>query len=229
MLAAAAALGSLLLLTPLAALGSSGGPRDPIECAPQVDRPLVYAIGSSTMGSTLGRIFKRELKKWGVRAKVWGKASSGIARPDFHDWPAKAAGIVRKYEPQAVIVALGTNDGQALCYRKRNRRKGWEKIETARWRELYGERVDRMLNTLSGPERERLVIWIGPTAHPSSKFNRRMAAIRDVIRARVKAFPGPAYFIDGYEQTLDPRTKRPRRHVRHPEWRKDDRVVRLAL
>ena len=103
------------------------------------------------MGSVLGPMLQKDLKKrWDIKAKRWGKASSGLARPDFHDWPAEVPNLMRRHRPDYVVVSLGTNDHQAL-----KTRKGWIKTSNERWASSYKQRVLIMLRRLSGRDRRR--------------------------------------------------------------------------
>ena len=175
---------------------------------------MVYAIGSSTMGSVLGKVLKKVFrKKFRSRIVVWGKASSGLARPDYHDWPGEVPGIQKRHRPDLYIVSLGTNDGQALFYRTAKGGKRWAKLWNPKHTEIYGKRVTRMLERLSGKNRSRPIVWIGPTGHPNAKFNRRMRYLSDIIKARIDAFDGPVAYIDGLSATLDPTTGKPRQRV----------------
>ena len=40
--------------------------------------------------------------------------SSGLARPDFHDWPAHLRDTLATSDPDIVIVTFGGNDAQGL-------------------------------------------------------------------------------------------------------------------
>lgn len=171
--------------------------------------PVVYGIGSSTMGGSLGKILRKEIEPWGAKVRIWGKASSGLSRPDFHDWPERVPEIVKKYTPDFFVISLGTNDGQPLVHGA-GRSRAWANLYTDDFERIYAERVDRVLEEASGPDKTRPVIWLGPTAHPSKKFNRRMRFLRDIIKTRVAAFGGQARFIDGYKATLDERTGKPK-------------------
>ncbi|MDP6945291.1 MAG: hypothetical protein QF464_14180, partial [Myxococcota bacterium] len=109
----------------------------------------MYLIGSSTMGSVLGPMLQKELKKrWDIKAKRWGKASSGLARPDFHDWLGEAPNLMRRHRPDYVVVSLGTNDHQPL-----KTKRSWIKTKNPKWAATYKERVLTMLRRLSGPDR----------------------------------------------------------------------------
>ena len=186
-----------------------------VQCPKVSKTPKVYAIGSSTMGSALGKILKKHLGSAGAEVRVWGKASSGLARPDFHDWPAKVPAIVKRHQPDIFVVSLGTNDGQPLWHAKR-----WYGFGTDRWKKIYAERVDRILKELAGPKGRRTVVWIGPTAHPGRTFTGRMKVINGILAARIAAFDGPAYFVDGLKKTLS-KDGRIVKKLRIPGTRKD--------
>ncbi len=177
----------------------------PFRC-PKVERPggrpLVYGIGSSTMGHPLGKMLRKELKIIGVDGKHWGKSSSGLARPDFWDWSQKAPGVARKHDPDVWVVALGTNDNQGLIVPRQGRkRRRWIHFKKDAWARIYAERVDQLLDVLSGPDRRRTVIWMGPVGF----YGRSVTwgtRVSDLMRARVEAFDGPAVFVDLFSKTV---------------------------
>jgi len=162
----------------------------------------LYALGSSTMGMSLGKILRAELKPLGVRVRVWGKASSGLARPDFHDWPAAAARAMADHKPDLVVVSLGTNDGQNL-YRKGR----WYAFGGPLWRRFYAARVDAMLDALTGPKHRRPVLWLGPTALPSERGRAKMRVIADLTARRIARYVTKHHarvtFVDGLRLTTN--------------------------
>ena len=181
------------------------------QCAKVAGEISVYGIGSSTMGSLLGPLIHQMMKADPVRFRRWGKESSGLARPDFHDWPREVPHLVRKYSPDAFVVSLGTNDFQPI--RLRNRK--WVKQLSARWKRIYAQRVDQMLDLLSGPNRETPVIWVGPTAFENDNALRVGPVINRIIKDRVQAFAGPAFFVDAWAATTTKKGK-PAATVRVP-------------
>jgi hypothetical protein len=171
------------------------------DICPQSDKALVvYGIGGSTMGSVLGPMLDDIFGKYKVDFSRWGKASSGLARPDFHDWPAETPRLMKKHDPDIVIVSLGTNDYQPL----------WVDAKTAirqddeRWEQVYGERVDALLEAAAGKKKERLVVWSGPYAFEGKNANVRAPIVNRIMRERVEAFikaGGKAIFHDAYAAT----------------------------
>lgn len=160
----------------------------------------VYAIGSSTMGTTLAPMLKDALTAEGVSFRKWGKASSGLARPDFHDWPKAIPGVVRKFHPHLFVVSIGTNDGQNL-WLETERGDAWLDFGSARWKQVYGERIDAMLEAMAGEDRGRGIVWVGPTALPDKTGAERMKVINDLMKARIEAFDGKIVFVDALKRT----------------------------
>lgn len=185
------------------------GERVTIQRCPRVRgrRPVLYALGSSTMGG-LAVILKRALKPWDVKLRSWAVASTGLARPDFHDWPAQVPGVARRYDPDAFVVCLGTNDNQAVRVGRK-----WVRPKDPRWAGIYAGRVDAMLRGMS-QHRERPIYWIGPNALDRRSSRTTGRRINEIMRERVEAFPGPASFVDAYDQEIDARGRVRERFVR---------------
>ena len=167
-------------------------------------KPFVLGIGSSTMGYPLGPMLVKELHRWGIGAKRWARASSGLARPDFWDWEEKVRIANRKYDPDVYVVALGGNDNQGLMLLRGKRKRRWQWINLRKelWVETYKSRIDRLLALMSGPDRRRMVIWFTPVGFPgrAMKWSRRAAQL---MRERVEAFDGPAHLVDLFRATVD--------------------------
>ncbi|MEZ4266083.1 MAG: DUF459 domain-containing protein [Myxococcota bacterium] len=162
--------------------------------------PKVYLMGSSTMGSILGPMLQSLVdKEWGVEARRWGKASSGLARPDFHDWPDLLPGLMDKHRPDIVVVSLGTNDNQPLWVRK----GVWIRLDNPKWETYYAERVRETLQKAAGKDRRRLVIWMGPTAFEGKVASVQGPIINRIVQREVQAFDGKAIFVDSYAATSD--------------------------
>lgn len=170
------------------------------RCPRVTSTPKVYLMGSSTMGSILGPILQSLVdKEWGVEARRWGKASSGLARPDFHDWPGLLPGLMDKHRPDIVVISLGTNDNQPLWVRK----GVWVRLDNPKWEAIYAERVRETLQKAAGKDRRRLVIWMGPTAFEGKIAHVRGPIINRIIEREVQAFDGKAIFVDSYAATSD--------------------------
>ena len=167
------------------------------KCPKVSAKPFVYGVGSSTMGTSLGKALESQLEATGARFQKWGKASSGLARPDFHDWPKAIKQVAKKKRPDVFVISLGTNDFQALYHKKK-----WVKLrEEAKWKELYRRRIEESLEAASGRDRKRMVVWITPTIFNSRKAKKAGKWIRELILEVSEDFGGPVYIVDAYEKT----------------------------
>ncbi len=174
------------------------------HCPDFGEEAFVYSIGSSTLASLLGPLIEQTVKhRWpNVRTRKWGKASSGMARPDFHDWVKEMPAVNDEYDPDVYIVNLGTNDFQSVLLPG----GGWAKAHTPEWDKAYGDRVDALLKVLSG-ERKRLIVWVGPSAFPARNARQIGPKVNRVIKQRIKAFDGNAFYVDAFTKTSPERGK----------------------
>ncbi|TNF24306.1 MAG: DUF459 domain-containing protein, partial [Deltaproteobacteria bacterium] len=209
------------IATLFAALTLLATPARAERCPVTKGNPTVYAIGSSTLGSVLGPMLQHILKEEGVEMHRWGRASSGLARPDFHDWVTLAPGLMQKHRPDIVVVSLGTNDFQPLY----NKGK-WVGLESAKWEKIYAKRVDALLTRIAGKKKERLVIWMGPHAFIGERAQARGPIVNRIMRERVEAFAadgGNAVFVDAFAATLDKRGQ-PLAEAKLPGSKKVERI-----
>jgi len=140
--------------------GGDGGDPGPDNTGP-IRKPTgknklrVVVIGDS-LATGLGIYLERVLKPSLVRVSRQGRISTGLARPDYFDWPAAAEQIVDKFRPDLVVVMLGENDNQAL------RTPGGREenpVGTFEWPQAYEERVRDFMELITA-KGSRLV-WAG--------------------------------------------------------------------
>ncbi|MFT7625939.1 MAG: hypothetical protein ACI9WU_005131 [Myxococcota bacterium] len=202
-------LAAVLLLAPAAQAGEPPDAelfvRSKGKCPTLKGKPKVIGIGSSTMKGSLGPMLRRLVKrrKLNLTFVNRGKSSSGLARPDFYDWHAKATELGEKEKPDMWLVSMGTNDYQAVRVGKRK----WLRPPTEAWRKAYAEKVRTLLEILSGPDRKRPVVYIGSTAFGRDASRRIGPKLNALIRQEVEKFDGPAIFYDVFKRTADSKNK----------------------
>lgn len=165
------------------------------RCTKFGKKPMMYALGSSTLGMSLAPVITRPLRKRGFRWRKWAKASSGLARPDFWNWATRVPAVAKEWKPDVFLIVLGTNDFQSL------RKDGKWVHPGKRWDRVYGQRVDTLLAAASGKKRRRMVIWVGPNMIDTKRARYMAKRITRIVKARIKAFDGPAFFVDAYRPT----------------------------
>jgi uncharacterized protein len=128
----------------------------PPMAQPTTAHPLVMLdIGDSIgedLGFGLGDVFSNDPY---VRVLQKGQINTGLARPDYYNWPAQLEADLRQYHPGAVVIMMGANDDQALSVP----RHPGVATDTPAWNDIYKHRISLLMEeaTASGAH----VIWVG--------------------------------------------------------------------
>ena len=123
---------------------------------PSFDHQLRVAVVGDSLAAGIGYFAERVFKPFFVEVYKQGRISTGLARPDFFNWPAQMQTIVDRADPDLVLVMLGENDNQGLL--------NWDgsleqDIGTFDWAAHYEERVERFAKIAT--EGGGHVVWIG--------------------------------------------------------------------
>lgn len=191
-------------------------PKDRTTPTPQ-DPAEVLIIGDSDAGA-FGPYLGDLLKQTGVATvRLEYKTSSGLARPDFFDWPAFMHQIVPESNPDVVVVTFGGNDAQGLS----NPDKTWVVAhppaaggDDADWKAEYGRRVGEAMDYLS--KGNRTVVWVGIPNAKDPQTTARMKVQDEVVRAEAAKRTSNVVFVDTWarfsgrnggwaEYVIDPR------------------------
>lgn len=185
---------------------------------PTKDDPAeILIIGDSDAGS-FGPYLKTLLDQTGIATtELDYKTSSGLARPDFFDWPAHMREIVPQVNPDIVVVTFGGNDAQGL----RNIDKSWavnhapaSGVDDADWKAEYGKRVGAAMDYLT--EGNRTLVWVGIPNDDNPDVTARMQVQDEVVRAEAAKRTDKVVFVDTWarfsgrnggwaEYVIDPR------------------------
>jgi uncharacterized protein len=159
-----------------------------IRVPTRTNRLRVVVVGDSLaagFGVFAERVFNANL----VNVSRQGRISTGLARPDYFDWPVAMQRINAAFYPDLVIVMLGENDNQTL---ESPGGKLETPIGTTPWPAAYEERVERFarLATSGGGH----LVWVGL---PVQSRRERWPLIRrqnDIYERVARAVPNAAYF-----------------------------------
>jgi len=113
-----------------------------------------------------------------VVPKIRGDA--GLARMDPTDWPNFIKATLDGGQKTSVaVVMLGTSDRQSI-------REGEANVEplSDRWKDLYRQRVDAIVNTFK--ERKIPVVWIGLPPMKNSKASEDLVAMNEIYKESVQ-------------------------------------------
>lgn len=163
--------------------------------APSAANPAELLILGDSDAGTFGPYLKTLLDGYGiVTTRLDYKVSSGLARPDFFDWPSHMREIVPEVNPDIVIATFGGNDAQGL----RNLDESWAvdrepSADDTEWRDEYGRRVGDAMDYLS--DGNRTLIWVGIPNDDNPEVTARLKVQDEVVRAEAAKRP-KVVFID---------------------------------
>ena len=164
--------------------------------APAPRRVLI--LGASSIQFGLGRALERGMERFeGVTVMRYGLHSTGLARPDYFDWHAKALEMKEDFQPDLVIAQFGGNDGQGLT--DRDTGGPVASLFTDAWDEVYGARVEAFVELFSDDAAP--VVILGMPAMRNAYHQRKMARINAVTEAACRR--AGARFVDTFEMTTD--------------------------
>ena len=169
---------------------------EPEAAVPAPQRVMV--VGASSIQFGLGRSLERWIERFqGVTVMRYGLHSTGLARPDYFDWHAKAREMKNEFQPDLVIAQFGGNDGQGLTDRDTGRAVA--PLFTDEWDEVYGARVEAFVEIFA--EDDVPVVILGMPAMKSAYHQRKMARINEVTEAACER--AGAWFVDTFAMTAD--------------------------
>jgi hypothetical protein len=183
-------------------------PTEPEQTGPpSEDNPAdVLIVGDSDAG-TFFPYLQALLDETGiVEAEVDYVVSSGLARPDFHDWPAHLRDSLERSDPDIMIVSFGGNDAQGISEPCPNGAGtcalnvvvGQASDDNAdEWTAEYAARVREVLDIMLEDE-DRRVIWVGIPNAADEAFTKRLQIQDQAVRQALEGYDD-VVFIDTWE------------------------------
>ncbi len=125
------------------------------------DHPLRVYVAGDSQAFYPGHAMAAQVEGGLFDVTVDSRNGTGLARPDFFNWPAEFLEIVVEHDPELVVLFLGGNDWQAM--------QTADGMLLARgsdeWRSEWAWRMHIAFDTLVAPHRH--VVWVGlPPARP---------------------------------------------------------------
>ena len=161
------------------------------------NKAKVYVVGDSDAGA-FGPYLQTLLDGTNiVDTELNYKVSSGLARPDFFDWPAELAAKLPEVDPDIVVATFGGNDSQGLAVEDGtfivsdpvNNQEEW----TTEYRKRVGEVMDLM--TANGAT----VIWVGIPNDDNPEVTAKLKIQDQAVRAEA-AERDNVVFIDTWKR-----------------------------
>ena len=157
----------------------------------------LFIVGDSDAG-TFGPYLQTLLDGTGiVETQLDYKVSSGLARPDFFDWPAEIDRKLPEVNPDIVVATFGGNDAQGLAVGNGDFIIGDPVADEAEWTEEYQRRVGAVMDQLM--EGGRTLIWVGIPNDDNPDVTARMA-IQDRAAKAAAAERPDVIFIDTWKR-----------------------------
>jgi hypothetical protein len=159
---------------------------------PPVKKVLI--LGDSLAATGFGALLERKLDAHPeIDCSRKGKSASGLARPDFFDWPAEAKKQVEAKKPELVVVIMGGNDGQDMTPpKKKGKRTSWSDPDA--WKSDYRARMDAFLGEIVSDERK--VLWLGLPTMGLRSLEVKLEMIRAIQKDAVDAQGDRASYVD---------------------------------
>ena len=172
---------------------------EPVNTGPATpENPAtVFIVGDSDAG-TFGPYLQTLLDGTGVvETQLDYKVSSGLARPDFFDWPAEIDRKLPEVNPDIVVATFGGNDAQGLAVGSGEFVIGDPVANEAEWTEEYQRRVGAVMDQLMAGG--RTLIWVGIPNDDNPDVTARMA-IQDRAAKAAAAERPEVIFIDTWKR-----------------------------
>jgi hypothetical protein len=148
-------------------------------------QPLRIRVFGDSQGFDLGDVLKSTVAGNAlIHADFDAKVSTGLARPDFYNWPARMQENLVREDADVVVIMIGANDDQNLMDITGNRVavKG-----TPEWPEEYRTRVAGVMDLLN--DNRRKVVWIGEPLVGRPELNQTLQMINGIVSSEAAKRP----------------------------------------
>jgi hypothetical protein len=162
-------------------------PSSELRQASAADPLRILVVGDSLVGWVPLALEQRLAGKPARVISDW-KGSTGLARPDYFDWPARLDRDMREYDPDVVVMGFGGNDTQSLVTGDDTIRRG-----DPAWEPEYARRVGQVLDAVAAPG--RTLWWIGLPLTERANVEELRPAITEAVRSEIATRPW-AHYVD---------------------------------
>jgi len=161
------------------------------------DKPLrLLVVGDSLMYPVGFAVMRQAAIYPALSVKTITKASSGLVRPDFYNWPKVITEAVAEYHPHVTVMMFGGNEKQVMQHQGRSLAPFSDE-----WNAEYVRRVGQVIDLSA--QAGSAVIWVGMPIMRSGKFSQTVRRLNTFYSAACAERPAAVY-IDGYALFSDP-------------------------
>lgn len=149
------------------------------------DRKVLF-IGDSMMEGVAPRVLRLLKDDYNIEGINLSKRSTGLAYPDFFNWPEAIAKTLGEHTDIGLLVVfLGPNDPWDMPVK---RGQPYLRFGSEAWKEEYRHRINKILDCAR--QYNIPVVWILPPNMKKEKLNRGMAVLRELYEREVKNIGG---------------------------------------
>ena len=163
--------------------------------------PQVLVLGGSSIKGALGKLIEERLQAVGYATTRHAKSASGLARPDFFDWPNEGKKLQQQVSPAATVLNFGGNDGQGLWMGK-DADPQWIRWGQPGWDQEYQRRIRAMAEAVA-PSGQH-VFWLGMPIMRSPKLAKRVQHMNELAVAALEGRTH-AHYVDTWPLLSDGR------------------------
>lgn len=154
---------------------------------PTAASPLRVLVIGDSLGIDLGETLVNDLSSTGVVSPTLdGVESTGLARPDYYNWPGELQADLGKLNPQLVVIMLGANDPQGIPTAT-----GSVSYGTPQWDQTYRQHVSAFMAQASSQGAK--VVWVGMPPMENGGLSNEMAHLDQIYAAAAAQNPNVTF------------------------------------
>ena len=154
--------------------------------------PLQVFVTGDSQAEFLGQRLVDQAPDGLLEVQTVARNGTGLTNPAFFNWEVNAEQEIAQRDPDAVVMALGGNDG----FNVQTSDGSIYEPETPGWETELARRVAVVSSVMSG-DGERPVYWVPPPTARDPRFNRIFAAQNRAVERAAESVPELRY-VDVY-------------------------------
>jgi uncharacterized protein len=172
------------------------GAAEPEFRQPTPERPLDLLVTGDSEASFVGERLADQAPAELLEVETVARNGTGLTNPAFFNWELNARQEIESRDPDAVVMAIGGNDGF-------NMEAGGELYgpHDPEWQTEYARRVAVVMRELT-QNGKRPVFWVPPPTARDDEFNAIYGAQNRAVEQAAAAVPGARY-VDVYNTIND--------------------------
>jgi uncharacterized protein len=159
---------------------------------PTVGRPLHVLVTGDSQAEFLGQRLVDQSPPGLLEVETAARNGTGLTNPAFFNWEINAQQEVAARDPDAVVMAIGGNDG----FNVQTRDGSLYGPGDPGWETEFARRVAVVSSVLSG-NGKRPVYWVPPPTARDPEFNKIFASQNRAVKRATQAVPALRY-VDVY-------------------------------